>query len=148
MGSNFQERLKRFVLLGGYKLTLLWAKLEAAFAERTIRSLKKILFRSMEHYGYKYKLKLPQSITTLNSRRNISLDMRPNTVKNCKFMSILYCKVLCEYKKHTLEIGDRVRISKSDLLFRNGYKPQQFTREVFEIVANAKKPPTYKIKDE
>ena len=39
-------------------------------------------------------------------------------------------------------------ISKYDLPFRKGYKPQ-FTREVFEIVAIAtKKPPTYAIKDE
>ena len=74
--------------------------------------------------------------------------MRPNTVKNCDFMSILYSKPLREFKKPTFKIGDRVRISKHDLLFRKGYKPQ-FTREVFENVAIAtRKPPTYTIKDE
>ena len=56
--------------------------------------------------------------------------MRRNTVKNCDFMSILYSKALREFKKPTLKIGDRVRIPKYDLPFRNGYKPQ-FTREVF-----------------
>ena len=41
-----------------------------------------------------------------------------------------------------------MRISKFDLPFRKGYKPQ-FTREVFEIVAIVtRKPPTYPIKDE
>ena len=41
-----------------------------------------------------------------------------------------------------------MRISKFDLPFRKGYKPQ-FPREVFEIVAIAtQKPPTYTIKDE
>ena len=41
-----------------------------------------------------------------------------------------------------------MRILKNDLLFHKGYKPQ-FTREVFEVAANAtKKPPTYTIKDE
>ena len=74
--------------------------------------------------------------------------MKPNTVKNCDFMSILYSKPLREFKKPTLKIGDRVRISKYDLPFRKGYKPQ-FTREVSEIVAIARrKPPTYTIKDE
>ena len=74
--------------------------------------------------------------------------MRPNTVKNCDFMSTLYSKPLREFKKPAFKICDRVRTSKYDLLFRKGYKPQ-FTREVFEIVAIAtRKPPTYTIKDE
>ena len=121
---------------------------KAAFSERTIRSLKNILYRYIEGFGYKYIHKLPQFIATLNSRRNISIDMRPNTVKNCGFMSILYSKPLREFKKPTFKIGDRVRISKYDLPFRKDYKPQ-FTREVFEIVAIAtRKPPTYTIKDE
>ena len=121
---------------------------KAVFAERTIRSLKNILFRYMEDFGDKYIHNLPQFITTLNSRRNSSIDMRPNTVKNCDFMSILYSEPLREFKEPTFKVGDRVRISKYDLPFRKGYKPQ-FTREVFESVAIAtKKPPTYTIKDE
>ena len=63
-------------------------------------------------------------------------------------MSILYSKTLREYKKPTFKIGNRMRISKYDLLLRKGYKPQ-FTREVFEIVAFATIiPPTYTSKDE
>ena len=121
---------------------------KAAFAERTILSLRNILYRYMEDYGYKYIHKLPQFITTLNSRRNSSIDMRPNAVKYCDFMSTLHSKPLGEFKKPTFKIGDRVRISKFDVLFRKGYKPQ-FTREVFEIVALAtRKPATYTIKDE
>ena len=114
---------------------------KAAFAERSIRSLKNILYRYMEDFGYKYIHKLPQFITTLNSRRNSSTDMRPNTVKNCDFMSIPYSKPLREFKKPTFKIGDRVRISRYNLPFRKGYKPQ-FTREVFEIVANCNKKTT------
>ena len=120
----------------------------AAFAERTLRSLKNILYRYMEEYGYKYIHKLPQFITTSNSRRNSSIDMRPNTVNNCDFMSTLYSKPLREFKKPTFKIGDRVRISKYDLHFRKGYK-SQFTREIFETVAIAtRKPPSYTIKNE
>ena len=121
---------------------------KAAFAERTIRSMKNILYRYMEVFGYKYIHKLPQFIATLNSRRNSSIDMRPNTVKNCDFMSILYSKLLREFKKPTFKVGDRVQISKYDFPCRKGYKPQ-FTGEVFEIVAVAtRKPPTFTINDE
>ena len=63
---------------------------KAAFAERTIRSLKNVLYRYMEDYGYKYLHTLPQFISTMNSRNNRSLDMKPNHVKNSDFMSILY----------------------------------------------------------
>ena len=102
----------------------------------------------MEDFGYKYIHKLPHIIITLNSRKNSSIDVRPNTVKKCDFMSILYSKPLREFKKPTFKIGERVRISKYDLPFRKEYKPQ-FTREVFENVAIAiTKPPTYTIKDE
>ena len=100
----------------------------------------------MEEYGYKYIHKLPQSINTLNSRRNSSIDKRHNTEKNCYFMSILYIKPLRECKKPTFKTGDRVRISNYDLPFRKAYKPQ-FKRELFEIVANSTtKPPTNTIK--
>ena len=91
---------------------------KAAFAECTIRSLKNNLHRYMEDYRYKYTQKLPQFITTLNSRPNSSIDMRPNTVKNCDFISIPYSRHFREYKKPTFKIGDRVPISKYDLLFR------------------------------
>ena len=33
--------------------------------------------------------------------------MRPNTVKNCDFLSILYSKHLREYKKPVFKTGDR-----------------------------------------
>ena len=62
--------------------------------------------------------------------------MRPKTIKNCDFVSFLYSKLLREIKKSTFKMGDRACISKYDLPFREGYKPQ-FTREVFEIVAIA-----------
>ena len=63
-------------------------------------------------------------------------------------MCFLYSKPLREFRKPAFKIDDRVRISKYDLPFRKGYKPQ-FTRELFAIVAIAtKKPPTYTIKDE
>ena len=147
-GTEFAGAFKKFCTAEGIQVYSTLNETKAAFAERTIRSLKYILYRYMEDFGYKYIHKLPQFIATLNSRRNSSIDMRPNTVKNCDFMSILYSKPLREFKKPTFKIGNRVRISKYDLPFRKGYKPQ-FTREVSEVVAIAtRKPTTYLIKDE
>ena len=62
--------------------------------------------------------------------------MEPNHVKNSDFMSIFYSKPLREYKKPKFGNGDRVRISKYDLPFRKGCKPQS-TQDNFEIVAIA-----------
>ena len=121
---------------------------KAAFAECTIRSLKNILCRYMEDNGFKHIHKLTQFVTTLNSRRNCSIDLIPKNVKNSEFLSILYSKPLREFRKPQFKIGDRVRISEYDLPFRKGYKPQ-FTQEVFELIAiSSRKPPTYTIKVE
>ena len=147
-GTEFAGASKKFCAAEGIQVYSIMSETTAAFAELTIRSLKNILYRYMEDHGYKYIHKVPLFITNLNYRRNSSIDMRPNTVKNCDFMSILYGKPLREYKKPTFKIGDRVRISKYDLPFRKGYKPQ-FTSEVFEIVAiPTRKPRTCTIKEE
>ena len=111
-GTGFAGAFKKFCAAEGIQVYSTMSETEATFAERTIPSLKNFLYRYMEDFGYKYIHKLPQIITTLNSRRNRSIDMRPNTVKNCDFMSILYSKPLPEFKKTTFKIGDRVRISK------------------------------------
>ena len=121
---------------------------KAAFAERTIRSLKNILYRYMEDIGYKYIHKLTPFVTTQKSRRNCSEVVIPKNVKNSDFFSILHSKPLREFRKPKFKVGDIVRISKYDLLFSKGYKPQ-FTKEVCEIVAiSSKKPPKFTMKDE
>ena len=127
-GTEFAGAFKKFCAAEGIQVYFTMSETKAAFAERTIRSLKNILYRYMEDFGYNYIHKLSQFIVTLNSRRN-SLDMRPNTVKNCDFMSILYSKRLREFKNSTFKIGDRVRISKYDLPFRKGYE-QGYSRQI------------------
>ena len=122
-GTEFSRAFKRFCAAEGIQVYSTMSETKAAFDERTIRSLKNILYRYMEDFGYKYIPKLPQFITTLKARRNISIDMRPNTVKNCDFLSILYSKPLPEYKKPTFKTADGLRISKYDWPFRKGYKP-------------------------
>ena len=121
---------------------------KAAFAELTIRPLKILLYRFMEDFGYKYIHNLFQFVTTLNSIKNCLIDLMPKNVNNSDFLSILYSKPLREKKKPKFKIGERVRISKYDLPFKNGHKPQ-FTQEMFETVAiSSRKPPAYTVKDE
>ena len=72
-GTEFAGAFKTFCAVEGIHVYSTMSETKAAFAERTIRSLKNILYRYMEDYGYKYLHKLPQFITTLNSRRNSSM---------------------------------------------------------------------------
>ena len=145
-GTEYAGEFKKLCKAEGIQVYSTMSETKAAFAEHTIRSLKIILYRYMEDNGYMYIHKLTQFVTTLNSRGNCSIDLIPKNVKNSEFLSILYSKPLREFKKPKFKVGDRVRISKYDLPFRKGYKPQ-FTKEVFKIVAiSSKKPPTYTIK--
>ena len=147
-GTKFAGEFKKFCSSERIEVYSTMRETKEAFAERAIRSLKHILYRYMEDYGYKYIHNLPKFIATMSSRNNRSIDMKPNHIKNSDFMSILYSKPIREYKKPEFGIGDRVHIYKYDLPFRKGYKPQ-FTQEIYEIVASAtKKPPTFTIKDE
>ena len=146
--TEFAGELEKLCKGEGIQIYSTMSETKAAFAERTIRSLKNMLYRYMEVNGYKYIQKLTQFATTLKFRRNCSIDLTPKNVKNSDFLSILYRKPLRGFRKPKFESGDRVRISKYDLPFRKGYRPQ-FTEEVFEIVAiSSRKPPTYTIKDE
>ena len=133
-GTEFAGEFKKFCSAEGKERYCSRSETKAAFAERTIRSLKNISYRYMEDSGYKYIHKLPQFIETLISRNNRSIDLKPNHVKNSDFMSILYSKPLRKYKNPKFGSGDRVRISKYDLLLRKNYKPQ-FTQKNFENIA-------------
>ena len=110
--TDFAGAFKKFRAAEGIQVYSTMIETKAAFAEPTIRSLKKILYRYMEDFGYKYLHKLPQFSTTLSSRSNSSIDMRPKTIKNCDFLPNFYSKSLREYKKPVFKTGDRVRISK------------------------------------
>ena len=85
-GTVFAGAFEKFCAAEGIQVYSTMSGTKVAFAERTKRSLKKINYRYMEDFGNKYIHELPQFITTLNSRRNSSIDMRPNTVRNCDFI--------------------------------------------------------------
>ena len=101
----------------------------------------------MDDYEYKYIHNLSQFVTTLNSRENCLMNLIPKKCQEFR-LSVHSVQQATTRINPKFKIGDRVRISKYDFFFRNGYKPQ-FSQEVFEIVAiSSRKPTTYTIKDE
>ena len=119
----------------------------SAFAERTIPSLNYIAHHYLKDYGAKYIYKLTQFNEVLTFIKKCSIDLTTKIVKNSDFLSVLYSKTPQHFREPKFKIGNRVRISKNDLIFRKGYQPQ-FLREVFENVAfSSGKPPTYTKKD-
>ena len=146
-GTEYGGTFKKFCKEKDIVVYSTMSETKAAFAERAIQSLKHIIYRYIEDHGEKFIPELQQFFSTLNCRKNRSIGKCPRDVKNSDFLSILYNKSFKKYTKPKFKIGDRVRISKNDIPFRKGYKPQ-FTDEIFEISAiSTKKPPTYIIKD-
>ena len=109
--TEFAGEFKKVCKAEGIQIYSTMSETKAAFAERTIQSLKNMLYRYMEDNGYKYTHTLTQFVTTLNSRRNFSIDLIAKKVKNSDFLSILYSKPLREFGKPQFKIGDTVRIS-------------------------------------
>ena len=72
-GTAFAGAFKKICAGEGIQVYSTMKETKTAFAERTIRSLKKILYRYTEVFGYKYIHKIPQFITTLNTRPNSSI---------------------------------------------------------------------------
>ena len=70
-GTEFNGAFTNCCAAEGIQVYSTMTETKAAFAERTRRSLKNILYRYMEDFGYKYKHKLPHFITTLNSRKTV-----------------------------------------------------------------------------
>ena len=90
---------------------------------------------------------MPKFVSSRNFRINRSIGKSPRDVKNTDFLSILYNKPLTRYKKLKLKVGDKVRVSRNDIPYRKGYKPQ-FPNEIFEILAiSTKNSFIYIIKD-
>ena len=98
-GGEFEAEFATFCKKEGIEIYSTMSEKKATYAERTIRSLKNIIYRYMEDYGYKYIHKLDQFVSTINSRSNRSIKMKPKDVKNSDSMSILYNKPLKDYKK-------------------------------------------------
>ena len=103
-GTEFAGQCKKNCNAQGMQIYSRMSETKAAFAERTIRLMKNILYGYMADYGYKYVHNLPQFVTTLNFRKNCSISLKPKSFENSDFLSIRYSKPLGEYRKPKLKI--------------------------------------------
>ena len=71
--TEFAGDFKKFCVAEGIHVYSTMSETKATFAERTIRSLKNILYRYMEEHGYKNLHKLSQFVKILNSRKNLKI---------------------------------------------------------------------------
>ena len=69
--TEFAGAFKKFRAAEGIQFDSTMNETKAAFAELKRRSLKNILYRYMEDYGYEYIQELPQFIATLNLKKTI-----------------------------------------------------------------------------
>ena len=69
--TEFCGAFKKFCTAEGIQVYSTMSETKAASPERTIRSLKNILYRYMEDFGFKYIHKLPHFINTLDSRQTV-----------------------------------------------------------------------------
>ena len=102
-GTAFAGELEIFQSAEGIEIYSTMSETKAAFAERTMRSLKNTLYCFMGTFIFINYLNLLKQGILGNNR---SIDMKPNHVKNSDFLSILYSKPLRDYKKPKLGIGD------------------------------------------
>ena len=84
-GTEFAGEFKKLCKGEGIQIYSTKTETKAAFAERTIRSLKNIIYRYMEDNGYKYSHKLTQFVKTPNSRRKCSVDLISKECKEFQF---------------------------------------------------------------
>ena len=61
-GTEIAGALKKFCVAEGIQVYSTMSETKAAFAERTIRSLKNLPYRYLEDFGYNYIDRLPQFI--------------------------------------------------------------------------------------
>ena len=133
-GTEFLGAFKALCNNRGIHLYSTFSEKKSAFAERNIRSLKKILYRYLEEkWTYSYLDKLDSFVKTINSRVNRTINLAPNKVTKKDVPRLVSLIANTTYsQKPKFFVGDLVRILKKEETFGKGYK-QSFTDEIFEI---------------
>lgn len=125
------------------------SEMKCANLERYHRELKNRLYRIFTHRNsYKYIDVLKDVVNSLNNNINSSTGLAPSSVTHENESEIF--EKLYGYQpiaKFNFDIGDQVRISKTNKVFRRGYLIN-WTDEVFTVYKRySTDPPSYILKD-
>ena len=116
-----------------------------------VRSLKGLNYKYLEDkWTYSYIDKLQDFVNTINSRTNRVTKIASNEVTKKDVPNLISLRVEQSQKlvcRPKLYVGGFVKIVKTELPFRKGYK-QSFTDKIFEIFdIPTRNPPIYNLID-
>lgn len=125
-----------------------FSNLKASIAERSIRSIKSLLWKQFSLQGsYKWLKILPEIVAKYNNTKHSTTGKIPSKVneKNAKDITAFdHLKII---EKPKFKKGDHVRISKYRHVFSKGYTPN-WTNEIFKIKkVKLGNPTTYILED-
>ena len=135
-GTEFKGSFSTLWRKNEIEIYKIFSEKKSAFAERKTRSLKNLIYKYLEDkWTYSYINQLHSFIQTINSRDNRVTKLAPNKVteKDVPYLISLILDASTKLaRRPKFYVGEILRTSKADILFRKGYK-QTFTNETFEI---------------
>lgn len=149
-GREFiNHQLKSFFIKKGVNHYVTESEYKASVVERFNRTLKNKLYRIFTYRNsFKYLDILDSVLRSYNNSVHSSTGFAPSQVTP-QDQGVIFER-LYGYRPvvpHDFRVGDRVRISKANKVFRRGYLPN-WTEEVFEIYkCFSKNPPTFLLQD-
>src|SRR5579864_5216265 len=117
--------------------------------ERFNRTLKTKMWKYFTHHNtYRWVDVLPKLVEAYNNSIHRTIALAPVQVIKDNEMSLwMRNEPMAVRAKHTLKVGDHVRLSKVKNVFRKGYLPS-WTEEVFTVSALLNTdPPQVKVRD-
>ena len=139
-GSQFSEKCCKLFKTEEIPLYSIKIETKAAFVERTVRSPIIILYRYWGDNGWNYIHKLTHFVTTINSRRNCSMELISKKVKRCTVYKRSFWN-FGNFLRKTLNIRDK-RWTRRDYpwwIFSKRLHQNHLTLEALtiELVSNA-----------
>lgn len=126
--AHFTRLLKRY----GIRHYSTHSNVKASIAERFNRTLKTRLYREFSARGsYRWLDILQDIVLDYNETKHRTIGRRPASVTTTTRLPPPPLK-MADPRRHTLRIGDIVRISKEKTIFKKGYLPSWST-ELFKV---------------
>ena len=104
-GTEFSGEFRKFCTDKKIKIYSTRSETKAAVAERSMKSLRNIIYRYMEENGDKYMRKMDSFLKTMNTRVNRSTGKTPKNVTNKDFLSTFFTETqLTNISDHALKL--------------------------------------------